>query len=194
MLLRDGIDLKLYILLLINMVVKKSEIKVNNSWPSVFKQDTIVFDSPIKEYKPWVNAEKINADLSIRGNIWWAWKTLYFELNENTTWIRAYEWFWFTPSSYVITAWLQWNNNYGANSYWTYIDWQTKSFYMRKRQDSVTWDINTGQFQSSTDIIHIYDDADLSSVCSHSWFTNDGIELNWTLASIDVNFTITAYP
>ncbi len=142
-----------------------------------------------------IDEPKIVSDIEIEG--WGSWgassaiKRFHFT---SWSWVQSFEWFWFQPSHYVIQAWNTGNSDYGSNSYWTFIDWTTQTFYLKRRQGSeIESDYNTGQFKTTSNVIVIYSDADDLTSASHHWFTSDWIELDWTDWWVNVFFTITAY-
>lgn len=143
----------------------------------------------------WINKPKIIEEIEVEksGSSSVSVKLKYFEFRNNQTWQVSYEWFWFKPSSYEIKAWASSNQDWWANSYAVYIDWNTSTFYLRQRQEAVSWDINTWQYQTWVYNIYIYDDEWLFSRWKHIWFTNDWIIIDWDSADVDVKFTITAY-
>jgi hypothetical protein len=168
-----------------NKTIKWTE-KINTISP-----DTI--DIPDYSYGNW--QETLDAEIALRNNASWASvKVLYFTKTDNTTSIDTYEWFWFTPTSYIIQAWLNINNDYWANSYGSYIWDATSMFYMRIREAAeVESDYNTWQYTNTSNLIQIYNDTTDGSYASHDSFTADWIKLDWGLADVDVKFTITAY-
>lgn len=155
----------------------------------------------IKEYKPdyledikittdipWLWPEKLDSNVSIRGNSWWGWvKMLSFTKTAGSgIWIENFTWFWFTPTSYVIQAWsTNWTEAW--TSYSSYINWNILWHYL---QD--VWG-TTKVFDLWTRMVCVYDNAWTNTRANPSSFTSDWIKLDFISDWLSVKFTITAY-
>jgi len=150
------------------------------------KVETIdAFDLKVQDF-PWLTADKLDYSISVRGNT--SGILAFTKLASGWTWVVDFTWFWFTPSSYVINAWL-WNN--ATVDCWTslstYIDWTTFWQYI---QDS-SWSSQVQDLGSR--MIAIYNTSWSKTRADHSKFITDWIELNFVDSDLDVKFIVTAY-
>ena len=95
--------------------------------------------------------------------------------------------FWFTPTRYLIKAWLDTSNQFWASSNWSYVNWSTNTFY--DRED--TW--ATGHYVTTSFVVNVYDDILNRSALFHQEFTSDWIILNISTSLVPIKFTISAY-
>jgi len=144
----------------------------------------------IPEELPWVNTPQIDEDISVDWwGLWWGSKAIYFSRAASAwTWTENFTWFWFTPTSYVIQAWL-WSATFipTGTSYSSYI-WGTTA-WMYIKDD--TWVSKVANL--STRVIATYNSAWSNTRANHSAFISDWITLDFISDTLAANFIITAY-
>lgn len=112
-------------------------------------------------------------------------KTLYFTFSAWTAlWVQSYTGFWFTPSAYIIDAWLLDTASWPCISKWT-------------RFNGAIWGFLTYPWTYSnitTRAIAVYNSAwSVNTRANFSQFLTDWIELNFVNNSNNIAFTITAF-
>ncbi len=153
---------------------------VKNKWWLEVKQDDLNYYSDI--YTPWQTKQR----LKIGREVEWASKTLYFTFASGTAlWVQSYTGFWFTPSAYVIDAWLNDSNSsicISKGTRFNWVNWWYSSYPSTYNSTSTRaiWIYSTSAWTTRTRAIF-------------SKFIKWGVELDFTDNALNIAFTITAF-
>jgi len=132
---------------------------------------------------PWINQPMLELWVNVNWSAWWV-KVLWYTYGSWVlSWNVDFTWFGFTPSSYIVQAWLNDTDDTLIMSYWTYIDWTVRAFVTYAA--TYSW--------ATTRIINIIDWYGQMTRATHNALINDWIRLNFTENQNSVKFTITAY-
>ena len=154
-----------------------------NKWLDIVKEKELNYYTDT--FEPWQTKQKLKIGREVEWDTWWV-KTLYFTFTAWTTlWVQSYTGFWFTPTGYVIDAWLLDTNTAPCISKWTRINWVNGGF---TSYPSTYANI-------STRAIAIYNSSAWTNKtrANFSQFLSDGIELDFTDNALNIGFTITAF-
>ena len=132
---------------------------------------------------PWINQPMLELWVNVNWSAWWVKVLWYTYSSWVLSWNVDFTWFGFTPSSYIVQAWLNDTDDTLIMSYWTYIDWTVRAFVTYAA--TYSW--------ATTRIINIIDWYGQMTRATHNALINDWIRLNFTENQNSVKFTITAY-
>jgi len=152
-----------------------------NKGMEVIKQKDLDYYTDV--FSPWQTKQKLKLWREVEWSAWWV-KVLWYTYGSWVlSWDVDFTWFGFTPSSYIVQAWLNDTDDTLIMSYWTYIDWTVRAF--------VTYAVTYSW--ATTRMINIIDWYGQMTRATHNALINDWIRLNFTENQNSVKFTITAY-
>lgn len=157
-------------------------IDIRNDWVSHIKQDSLNYYTDT--FEPWQTKQRLKIWREVEWSDWNS-KTLYFTFTAWTAlWVQSYTGFWFTPTWYIIKAWLlDTASGFCASECFRF--WTTQWGWL-----SYTWTYSN----TTTRVLAVYNSAwTLNTRANHSAFLSDWISLDFINNSNNVWLLITAF-